>query len=218
MERTERGLDRVVFFTDAIAAIAITLLILPLVEAVPELAADSAPAGAIFSEHAGQLISFVTSFAVIARLWFAHHQLFEHVEAYSGRLILLNIAWAFTIVLLPLPTAITAEFAPSPLSVGFYIGTMLLSSALLTAMTLAIRRSDLIQSKANPVTNRRLVGSLATTATFAVALLLGTLIPAVNYWALFLLAVTGPFEGRIARRLDRRSGTTSASNARGSTP
>ncbi|THG28589.1 TMEM175 family protein [Naasia lichenicola] len=211
MARTERGLDRVVFFTDAIAAIAITLLILPVVEAVSEVSSESASPVAIFSEHAGQLISFVISFAVIARLWYAHHQLFEHVEAYSPRLILLGVAWAFTIVLLPLPTAITAEFSPSPLTVGFYIGTMLLSSALLTSMTLLVRRSPQIQAADNPVTNRRLVGSAATTIAFAVALVLGALVPVINYWALLLLAVTPIFERPLIRSLDRRSGTTSAS-------
>ena len=200
-----------VFFTDAIAAIAITLLILPLVEAVSEVAADSGTAADIFTEHAGQLISFVISFAVIARLWYAHHQLFEHVEAYSGRLILLGIAWAFTIVLLPLPTAITAQFSPSPLTVGFYVGTMLLSSGLLTSMTLVIRGSDDLQSRSNPVTNRRLVGSVATTIAFAVALIVGTLVPVLNYWALLLLATTPPFERIATRILDRRAGTTSAS-------
>jgi len=42
--------------------------------------------------------------------------------------------------------------------------------------------------------------SLVTTGTLVLALLVGVLIPAVNYWALLLLFLTGPVEGRLRRR------------------
>jgi hypothetical protein len=42
--------------------------------------------------------------------------------------------------------------------------------------------------------------SLVTTGTLVLALFIGVLIPAINYWALLLLFLTGPVEGRLHRR------------------
>jgi len=205
--KTTRGLERLVFFTDAITAIAITLLILPLVEAVPEFATDGGSPVELLTSHVSDLFAFVLSFAIIARLWYAHHQLFEHVGAYNGRLVLLTVVWAFTIVLLPLPTALTAQFAPEPAIVGFYIATMTMSSAVLTTMAFLVARSPGLQDAANPITPRTLAGSLSTTIAFVLALVLGTAIPVVNYWALFLLFLGGaPLQRLLTRRLTSRAG------------
>jgi uncharacterized membrane protein len=201
---TTRGLERLIFFTDAIAAIAITLLILPLVDVVPAIAAHGGTIGALFDEYFGQVLGFLISFAVIARLWFAHHQLFEHVAAYSGRLVFLTVLWAFTIVLLPLPTALTAQLSPSPGLVAFYIGTMAASSLVLTTMTVVIRRTPAIQAPDNPITPRNFAASFWVTAGFLLALILGTAVPALNYWALFVLFVT-PSIGAFVRRSRERT-------------
>ncbi|BDZ46421.1 TMEM175 family protein [Naasia aerilata] len=200
---TTRGLERLVFFTDAITAIAITLLILPLVEVVPDIAAEGGSIGVLFDGYFGQILGFLISFAVIARLWFAHHQLFEHVGAYSGRLVFLTVLWAFTIVLLPLPTALTAQLNPSPGLVAFYIGTMAASSLVLTAMSVLIRRTPDIQAADNPITPRSFAASYWVSAGFVLALILGTAIPALNYWALFVLFVTPTIGALIRRRRER---------------
>jgi uncharacterized membrane protein len=200
---TTRGLERLVFFTDAIAAIAITLLILPLVEVVPEIAAHGGSVGTLFTDYFGQILGFLISFAVIARLWFAHHQLFEHVAAYSGRLVFLTVLWAFTIVLLPLPTALTAQLDPSPGLVAFYIGTMTVSSLVLTTMTVVIRSTPAIQAPDNPVSPRNFAASFWVSAGFVIALIIGTAVPAINYWALFVLFLT-PSIGALIRRSRER--------------
>lgn len=201
---TTRGLERLVFFTDAIAAIAITLLILPLVDVVPELASEGGGPGALLTDHTGDLFGFVLSFAIIARLWFGHHQLFEHVAAYNRTLVFLTVLWAFTIALLPLPTALTARFAPEPGIVAFYIATMTVSSGVLTVISFLVARSPALQDASNPITARSLAGSLSTTLSFVLALVLGTAIPVVNYWALFLLFLAGaPLHRLLTPRLRR---------------
>jgi uncharacterized membrane protein len=138
---TERGLDRLVNFSDAVVAIAITLLVLPLVELPSEL--STKPFRDVMSEHSWSLIGFGVSFLVIARLWRVHHQIFERVRDYNAALIWLNFTWLFTIVLLPFPTALLGSNdrsdATRPIDT-FYLATLTLSSAALAAMTLLIDR------------------------------------------------------------------------------
>lgn len=198
--RTGRGLDRLVFFTDAVAAIAITLLILPLVDLVASEPTRNASLPDFLREHLPQLGSFALSFAVIARLWIAHHGLFEHVKSYSRWMMTVNLFWAFTIVLLPLPTAIVAGFQTSPLSVGLYIGTMTLSSAALTVMAAMIRRDPDLEVEQNRLTARSFLSSLVSTISFVIALVIGVVFPAVNFFALLLLFLDVPVEAMISRR------------------
>jgi hypothetical protein len=68
------------FFTDAVVAIAMTLLILPLMESVAEAGRDGVTTADYLSEHGGQLFSFALSFVIIASFWAGHHSLVEHVE------------------------------------------------------------------------------------------------------------------------------------------
>jgi uncharacterized membrane protein len=89
--------DRVVFFSDAVFAIAITLLIVDLKVAGQNSASDL---------HANryQILGFVISFAVIGIFWLGHHTMFRYVEAFDRPLILLNLLFLGTIAFLPYPT------------------------------------------------------------------------------------------------------------------
>jgi uncharacterized membrane protein len=203
--RTKRGLERIIFFTDAVAAIAITLLILPLVDAVPVNPPDSATVSSFLGSHFGQIGSFALSFVVIARFWMVHHAVFEHVEGYNTRLLTLSLVWAFSIVLLPLPTAITSAFDSSPLSIGLYIGTMLLCSLSLTAITLVVRGNPELESAENPVTLRAIVNGVVSTASIAFALIIGVAIPHATYWGLLVLTLSGPISAFVLRRLAKRA-------------
>lgn len=199
---TERGLDRLIFFTDAVAAIAITLLVLPLVEKVSGAAAQGQSAGDFLANNVGALLSFVLSFAVIARLWVAHHAIFESVRAYNRRLVFLTLIWAFTIVFLPLPTEMISQFDSNGPTIALYIGTMTLSSAALLGALLTIRADDRVQiEKIGP---GRVFAGASTTALFAIALLVGLLLPHVGYAALLLLFLSIPLEAAERRLRAKR--------------
>lgn len=201
---TTRGLDRVVFFTDAVAAIAITLLILPLVDSVTGAAQQGISVDQFLRDNLDGLAAFALSFAVIARLWITNHSIFEHVKSYTGGLLIINLAWAFTVVFLPLPTEIISQFPTSKTSVALYIGTMALSSLLLTAMTLMIRGNPQLELESNPVENRKVFASVTATTLFLVALLLGTFVPAINFLALLVLFLGWPLQVVYERRADAR--------------
>ena len=93
--------ERLIFFCDAVVAIAITLLALDL--PVP-------PTRGYWDDY----LAFVISFAVISAHWRGHHRVFRYVVR-SGPIVGLSLLWLFFIVLTPLATrVITAEgdFAP----------------------------------------------------------------------------------------------------------
>lgn len=69
VEARERDLDRLLTFVDAVVAIAITLLGLPLAEAAAGLGDRSV--AELLQDQADHLFGFALSFAVIARLWVA---------------------------------------------------------------------------------------------------------------------------------------------------
>ena len=94
--RTERGLDRLVNFSDATVAIAITILLLPLVDVAVEIEKESL--GELLSSNIGTIIAFAATFAVIARLWTAHHRIFEAATDYDNGAIWINFLWLASIV------------------------------------------------------------------------------------------------------------------------
>ena len=79
--RTPRGLDRLMYFSDATVAIAITLLILPLVDVANQISTH--PAREVLESHAATLAGFAITFAVIGRFWLIHHRVFELVDGYT---------------------------------------------------------------------------------------------------------------------------------------
>src|SRR4051812_40610448 len=195
--RTERGLDRFVTFLDAVVAIAITLLVLPLAEVLDGSDAGGA-LGRVLADHAAQFGAFFLSFAVIARLWLVHHRIVESVGAYDRAFLLVNLLWILTIVVLPFSTQVVAAYPPEPPAVLIYIGTITLSSVFLSGVSVLVWRRPGLRRGADE-TPTPPWAALATTGILVVALLLGTLVREVNYWAMFLLFLSSPVESWLRR-------------------
>lgn len=110
MEKTDTKLqiERILFFSDAVIAIAMTLLIIEI--KAPHIIDDS---NAAFSKSLHELlpkfVSFFVSFFVIAIYWKAHHHLFGFVTKYTDKLIWLNILFLLSIVLMPFSSAFYSE-------------------------------------------------------------------------------------------------------------
>jgi uncharacterized membrane protein len=186
-----RSAERLITFTDAVVAIAITLLALPLAE-IGGSAVGHGVEG-FLHEKGSTILGFVISFFVIARLWWGHHRIFQHVQRWDGPLVVLTVLWLFTIVLLPPATALTTANIPEdhPEVIAVYIGVMAVSSALLTALARHVVRRPSLTDGRDEQAPSRLVGSVATTVGFVIALVVGTAFPAINYFAIFVLVLTG---------------------------
>nr|WP_272954713.1 TMEM175 family protein [Kribbella sandramycini] len=177
-------------FTDAVVAIAITLLILPLVEVVTESRAEGLTALEVITDHKPQIFSFLLSFAVIANFWLAHHRVFEHVRAYNPVILRVNLLWLLAIVILPFPTEIVGAYKADQFTAGFYAGAILLLSSCQTALAWLIKGHRELENPEDPVSTRELRNSIVLTGLTLLAFLLAAFVPGVTFYALLLLLLS----------------------------
>lgn len=101
--------DRVNNFSDAIFAIAITLLVLeikvPTADEVHQLGVDG-----LLMKRIPNFIGYVVSFFVTALYWRNHLQLFQYVKSIDDRLFWLNLWLLFFVVIMPFSTALYSYF------------------------------------------------------------------------------------------------------------
>lgn len=183
----ERDFERLLTFVDAIVAIAITLLVLPLADAAGELRRGGSAADLV-GDNAGQIGSFFLSFLVIANLWLAQHRVLRPVIAAGAWLTRLLLLWALTIVVLPFPTALVAghDAGDQATTKLLYIGTMAASSLVLSLVCLEIRRHPALRDSWELPD---VVRAFATFVAFLVVLALMLALPALSYWPLLLLVL-----------------------------
>jgi uncharacterized membrane protein len=186
---TEKSPERLVFFTDAVVAIALTLLVLPLTEIVPELvAAHGEPIEAI-TQNQPKIWSFLLSFAVIGRQWLGHHRLFEHVRAYNHTLMLTNMVWLLSVIVMPFATQLVGGFGTDEFACLLYIGTIVVNSGCISLMTLTVQSNPKLLNEGERLSGRWLYNTLGTTIAMLAGVVIVLLVPAVNYYSLLLLLV-----------------------------
>ncbi|WP_431278754.1 TMEM175 family protein [Leifsonia poae] len=206
--RTERGLDRLVNFSDATVAIAITLLILPLVDIAAEISKKSV--GELVVDHQGQFIVFVVSFWLIGRFWIIHHRLFEWVDNYSTGLIWANMLWLASIVFIPFTANALANSDGDRADVyALYIGAMIVTAGSTVLIEVVLVRSPhLLRDDSRGQID--LVRSSVPSVILAVCLVLAVLVPQVGLYWLILLFLTSPAYA-VLGRLSRRRGSQTGS-------
>jgi uncharacterized membrane protein len=116
--------DRVLFFGDAIFAIAITLLVVDI--RVPDV--KNVDAARQLRQALPQMVGFGISFAVIGVFWAGHHGIFRHIVALDRRLIWLNLLFLGMIAFLPYPTSLLSRAGDQTAAVAFYAGWVALAA------------------------------------------------------------------------------------------
>jgi uncharacterized membrane protein len=107
--------DRILFFTDAVFAIAITLLIVDLPVQIEHSAANHSHIVAwdeLRADGPG-IAGFALSFAVVALFWMAHHTTFRYITAIDRNLMRLNLLFIGVIAFLPYPTQLLSSVSLS---------------------------------------------------------------------------------------------------------
>jgi uncharacterized membrane protein len=107
--RKQFQLERMILFSDAVFAIAITLLVIEL--KVPEMEAGESLKDALSrTNFVSGILGLLLSFGVIGQFWTNHHRLFGYVTGYNGGLLWLNLHMLFWIALMPFSTALSSRY------------------------------------------------------------------------------------------------------------
>lgn len=197
--------ERLVFFSDAAVAIALTLLILPLMDGVGDAARANQTTDQYLVENQSALLAFALSFTLIAVFWRSHHRLFTVIEREAPGLFWMNMAWLFAVVSLPVATASVGALDADPIQYVFYIGTMIVIAAMMTAMAILLYRHPESWTEGAEVTRFAVRVNLAVTGLFALALILALAIPGLGYWSLLTLLIGRPLARIWARRAPRNA-------------
>lgn len=195
--------ERLKAFTDAVVAIAMTLLILPLMESVTDVGGEGGGVAEWFDHHAGQLFSFALSFVMIGTFWLTNHRVFARLERTSPALLWLTLAWMFTIVWLPVATAMLGAMKEDAAQKTVYIGSLLVTSLASLAIRWYLLRHPEQHSAAPLRLRRGILADALTSALFATALAVSVLLPDIGYWAMLLLVLVSPLHSLVSRATER---------------
>jgi uncharacterized membrane protein len=192
--------ERAKAFIDAVVAIAMTLLILPLMESVGESASRGENGLGWLQDQHNQLFSFVLSFLIIAMFWMNHHRLYARVDRVTSGLLWITMAWLLTIVWLPVATALSGQMKDVDTTVKVvYIGSMIATSLLLLAQRAFLRRHPELHSMTEEAIRSDMAVEISMSILFAAALILTVIFPVLGYYPMFLLLLSGPLQALIRR-------------------
>lgn len=133
--RTQFQIDRVAFFSDAVIAIALTMMVLEI--RIPTLGTKATLYQILATRGQSlilQLVALFICFLTIGRLWIKHHELFEHIINYNLILIRTNLYFLFSVMLLP----ITISFLLSSNNPPQLKGILFMSNIFFTNLTYLI--------------------------------------------------------------------------------
>jgi uncharacterized membrane protein len=205
-EREKRSFDRFVNFSDAVFAIAITLLVLDVRLPDIDSTALQPPLPAQLPGLMPNLFAFMLSFVVIGGYWVAHHRLFKFVDRADTRMVWLNLLVLFCVVLLPLPTQIVADYGDTTLGVEIYAGAMVITGLSIIALSAYAHGAQLTSSDAD--FKLSMIKSSITPAVFAASMVVALWSPrwATNMWWLVAVAyfVVDPIINSDWSRLSRK--------------
>ena len=118
VHKGDPGLDRLLFFSDGVFAIAITLLAIEL--HVPH--GWDGHAATLFRESWQMLAAFALSFAVVGIFWNAHRRLFLGMQRFTVGVFVLNLILLAGIALMPFASVLLYSPPVTIETFGLYLG------------------------------------------------------------------------------------------------
>jgi uncharacterized membrane protein len=179
------------YFSDAVFAIAITILVLDI--RVPDgLSPAELPAQVLTLSP--KYLSYVISFLVLAVYWQAHHRVFRPIRGYDGTLVWLNFLFLMAVAFLPFPTSLLGEYSREQVSVVIYATNAAVASLLLSAISWYVASGHRLVAPdldVEEVRLRRLQG-LAVPVVFLASIGVSFFSPMAAMYSWLLLSVTDP--------------------------
>ena len=155
-EKLKIKTQRIEFFSDAVIAIIITLMILEI--HLPEIE-EGASSAQVFHQLRGilpNLFAFMISFAVLGVYWVNHHQFYNALEYMDWKLLWYNLHFLFWCSIIPLTTALLAKHYDNPAITLLYGINMLTTSGAFGLMHMHSLRKGLFIANISPSIFRRI--------------------------------------------------------------
>jgi uncharacterized membrane protein len=207
-KKSEIPYERVLFFSDAIVAIAITLLALNLKLMIPE------DAHLTFRDLLipwKNYLAFLLSFINIASFWRTHHMIYSYVHKMNDRIMGYNIMWLLFIVTLPFSTSLLSEhFGDSPAIFLYSMNILALSILQNTIWDSADLNVDFINTEKLSDTERsrfRIMFNFDM-ANGLICVILSFFVPKIAFFLLFFkipIILLGPFYIASLRRKESKN-------------
>lgn len=198
----DQKLERLTFFSDAVFAIAITLLVIEIhAPHLPFMASDRAHLAALVG-LAPQFLGFTVSFFVIGAFWAGHHRAFALARRWDDRLLAPNLLLLFAVAAMPFFTAYLSANANARLPVAVYCTWLIVTGLLNRRLMRLVTAPPVVDPDVSPA-QARLVEQRGGSVMIAglLALVLAVLIPPpFSAMALIALLTIGPIRKLLMRR------------------
>jgi len=183
-EPTDHALERLVFFSDAVFAIAITLLVIEIHVPHIEHGAGNGAYLQALAQLIPNFIGFLVSFCVIGMFWAGHHRAFSLVRRYDSGLVPWNLMLLGTIVFMPFVTAFMSEHQGALVPAVLYWSWLLLTAALNLKVNSFATRPELVAADAP-------AGSPAAIRLRSRSVLIGAILSFIIAWIMPVAAPIG---------------------------
>lgn len=136
--------ERFAFFSDAVYAIALTLLVVGIAVPTVEDIRSSRQMWDVLWDLRQEFATFFVAFAVIGRYWLAHHRFVAVLGAVDARLMALNLVYLAFIAFLPFPIALVGRYEQNVVAFAFFTVLLACVSGLETWLFAMAQRRGLL--------------------------------------------------------------------------
>jgi uncharacterized membrane protein len=183
------ALDRLVFFSDAVFAIAVTLLVLDIhVPNLPHVVSIEESWRA-FADLTPSFFAFALSFLVIGRFWMGHHERFRTLRHFDPRLMWPNLLYLMAIAFMPFATAFLGR------NLGHFVPELIYNVSMLVVSLLAYWLARTVR-RASPPDGTPADG-LDLVMAALVCIGLTFVVPILSQWGMFTALLWTRLEKRL---------------------
>jgi len=196
--------ERVAFFSDAIFAIALTLLVVAL---DPPDIVDSNSSKALWDaldDMSPQILMFFVSFAVLGSFWLNHHRFFGRLETIDRPTMVLDLCYLAFIAFLPFPTAVLGEYGHNSVAVSIFATCIAFLAILSLILNEMAARRRLLREPATPETVRwERILALVPACYFLASIAIAAVSPTAAIWSwLGLFPVNAALSHRVPKAVN----------------
>lgn len=173
-EKRDRSPERMLFFSDGVFAIIITILVLEI--KVPEIGSDI-PLSESLAEMRPSISAFIVSFLIVGMYWVAHRSVYSQVRYVDRNTIWLNLLFLMPTSMVPFAAGVLSEYGDEPSALHVYGVVLIVASLfLLLLVSYLSRHPGLLWQAENKRTRR------VSIVTYGSPLLVYIIAMVVAFW------------------------------------